>query len=56
MADAMTTEAYALRERILIAQHIRCNKFTIQSDNLEIMEAMKDGGFTATAVASILYD
>jgi hypothetical protein len=56
MADAMTAEAYALREGILIAQYIRCNKFTIQSDILETVEAVKDGGFTATVVASILYD
>ena len=36
----MTAEAYAMREGLLLAQHIGCNHFTIQSDNTEVVNAM----------------
>jgi hypothetical protein len=54
MADTMTAEAYAFREGLLLAQHMGCNRFTIQSDNSDVVHTiMKDGGFLATAVAAI---
>jgi hypothetical protein len=56
MADTMTAEAYAFREGLLLSQHMGCNRFTIQSDNSDVVHTMKDGGFSATAVAAIFYD
>jgi hypothetical protein len=56
VADVMTAEAYAFREGLLLAQYMGCNRFTIQSDNTEVVETMNDGGFSATAAIAIFYD
>jgi hypothetical protein len=39
-----------------LAQHIGCNRFIIQSDNIQVEEAMLDGGFSATAATAIFLD
>jgi len=39
----------------LLAQHIGGNRLIIQSDCMELVETMKDRGFSANSVASI-YD
>jgi hypothetical protein len=52
----MMAEAYALREGLCLAQHIGCSRFIIQSDNIQVVEAMLDGGFSATAAAAIFLD
>jgi hypothetical protein len=33
-----------------------CNRFTIQSDNTEVVQTRNDGGFSGTAATSIFYD
>ncbi|OEL14975.1 hypothetical protein BAE44_0024010 [Dichanthelium oligosanthes] len=55
--DASTTEAISLRNGLYLANEMGCNKLIIQSDCLEVVETMKDGGFSATAAAPIyIYD
>jgi hypothetical protein len=53
VVDAQLVEAYAMKEGLLLAQHIVCNSFILQSDCLEVVETMKEGGFSATAAAAI---
>ena len=55
VVDAPIAKVYAIREGLLLAQHIGCNRLNIQSDCLEVMEIMKQGGYSATAGAPI-YD
>jgi len=42
--DAPMAEAYALKEGLLLAQHVGENRLIIQSDCMEMVETMKDGG------------
>jgi hypothetical protein len=56
VVDAMITEVYAPREGLLLAHYLGCNCFTIQSNNTEVMESMKEGGSSATAALLIFYD
>ena len=51
--DAPVAETLALREGIILAQQIGCSKLLIQSDCSEVVETMKQGGFSATASAAI---
>jgi len=52
---APSTEVAALRDGLLLAQQIGCKCVEIQSDCMEVVQMMHDGGFSAmTAVA--LYD
>jgi hypothetical protein len=37
VVDVITAEAYALRVGLLLAQYMRCNRFTIQYDNTEVV-------------------
>ena len=53
--DAPMAEAYALKEGLMLAQHIGCNWFIIQTDCMLVVETMNDGGFSATA-ATAIYD
>jgi hypothetical protein len=55
VVDAPTADVHTLREGLLQAQHIGCSCIIIQSDYLEVVETMKQGGFSATAGAPI-YD
>jgi ribonuclease HI len=48
--DALSAEAAALRDGLLLAQQIGCNCVEIQSDCMEVVQTMHDGGFSATAV------
>jgi ribonuclease HI len=47
--DAPSAEAAALRDGLLLAQQIGCNCVEIQSDCMEVVQTMHDGGFSATA-------
>jgi ribonuclease HI len=49
-------EAYALKEGLMLAQHIGANRLIIQADCLEVVETMKDGGNSANSVAAIYDD
>jgi ribonuclease HI len=56
VADPFMAEAYALREGLSMAQHLGVNKVVIQSDNLQVIETMNNGGFWATTSAAIFED
>jgi ribonuclease HI len=56
VADPFMAEAFALRDCLSLAQFLGGNKFIIQSDNVQVIEKMLDGGFSATSSASIFDD
>jgi ribonuclease HI len=56
VADPFMAEAYALREGLSLAQFLGCNKIIIQSDNSQVIDTMKEGGFSATSSAAIFDD
>ena len=53
--DAPMAEAYALKEGLMLTLHIGCNRLTVQSDCMEVVQTIKDGGFS-TNLAAVLYD
>jgi len=53
--DAFMAETYALKEGLLLAQHIGGNRLIIHSECMELVETMKDRGFSANSAAAI-YD
>jgi len=55
LVDAQMAEAYALKEGLMLAQHIGGNRLIVQSDCMEVVEVMKNGGFTGNSAAAI-YD
>jgi hypothetical protein len=55
VVDAPMAEAYAFREGLVLAQQIESNSFTLQTDCVQVVETMKNGGFSATTTAAI-YD
>jgi hypothetical protein len=55
VVDASMAEVIALKEGLLMAQHIGCSQLMIQSDFLEAVETMRQDGFSATASAPV-YD
>ncbi len=48
-------EAAALRDGLLLAQQIGCSRVEFQSDCMEVVTTMQEGGFSATAAVAI-YD
>jgi len=56
LVDAPMVQAYALKEGLMLAQHIGCNRIIIQSDCMEMVYIMKDGGFSANSAAAIYDD
>ena len=54
LVDAPMAEAYALKEGLMLAQHIGANRLIVQSDCMEVVDIMKEG-FTANTTAPI-YD
>ena len=55
VVDAPNNGVYALREGLLLAQYIGCQWLIIHSNYLEVVDTMKQGGFSATEGAPI-YD
>lgn len=53
VVDARMAEAYALKEGLMLAQHAGCNRVIIQSDCMEVIDIMGDGGFTANLAAAM---
>ncbi|XBI64051.1 hypothetical protein VPH35_044312 [Triticum aestivum] len=49
-------EALALKFGLKLAQRAGCNRIIINSDNLEVIETMQDGGQSAGAAAAIFED
>jgi len=56
LVDAPMAQAYALKEGLMLAQHIGCNRKIIQFDCMEVVHIMKDGGFSANSTAAIYDD
>ena len=55
LVDVPIAEAYALKEGLMLAQHIGGNRLIVQSDCMEVIEIMGKGGFAANSAAAI-YD
>ena len=55
VVDAPSAEVMAVKDGLLLAQHIGCNGIIIQSDCLEVVETMQQRVFSAAAGAPI-YD
>ena len=53
VANAAAVEVVALREGLLLAQMMGCNRIRIQSDCSEVVETMIQGGVSATISAPI---
>ncbi|KAM3275123.1 hypothetical protein ACQJBY_043852 [Aegilops geniculata] len=49
-------EALALKFGLTLAQRAGCNRLIINSDNLEVIDTMNDGGQPAGAAAAIFDD
>jgi ribonuclease HI len=56
VVDAPKAEAYAFCEGLVLAQRIGCNNFIIQTDCVQVVETMQNGGFSATSSAAIFDD
>jgi hypothetical protein len=55
VVDAPMAKAYALKEGLMLAQHVGCNRVIVQSDCIKVVDIMGNGGFTANLAAAI-YD
>ena len=56
VADVGTAEAHALRLGLLLAQRMGITKLIVESDCLEVIDTMNNGGFTASGAAAIYSD
>ena len=54
--DAATAEACALRNGLLLAGEVGCNKLVVESDCIEVVEVMQYGGNSLGAAATIYED
>ena len=55
LVDAPMAVAFALKEGLLLAQHAGCNLLIVQSDCMEVVKTMANGGFSTNSVA-VMYD
>ncbi|XBH88029.1 hypothetical protein VPH35_075380 [Triticum aestivum] len=55
-ADVLTAEVLALRFGLLLAQRAGCNRLDVNSDNIEVINTMKNGGQSAGAAAAVFDD
>ena len=51
--DAATTEARALRDGLLLANDLGCNKLYVEADCMEVIEVMHNGGNSLGPAAAI---
>ena len=49
-------EALALKLGLPLAQRTRCNRIIINSDNMEVIDTMKEGGRLSGAAAAVFDD
>uniref|UniRef100_A0A8R7NXV9 RNase H type-1 domain-containing protein n=1 Tax=Triticum urartu TaxID=4572 RepID=A0A8R7NXV9_TRIUA len=56
VADAGMAEAYALGHGLLLAQQLGISKLVVESDCLEVINTMNNGGFTASGAVAIYSD
>ena len=52
--DVMTAEVYALKQGLLLAQSLGCTRVICCSDNLDVVQAMQEGGYSQGISAAIL--
>lgn len=55
LVDAPMAEAFALKEGLMLAQHIGGNKLIVLTDCMEVVEIMENAGFTANSAVAV-YD
>lgn len=51
--DILTVEAMTLRYGLSIAQRAGCNRLVINSDNIEVIETMNNGGRSSSTAAAV---
>jgi ribonuclease HI len=56
VVDAPMAKAYAFRDALTLPQQIGVQNFTVQTDCVQVVEIMKNGGFSATSSAAIYDD
>ena len=49
LVDAPMLEGFALKEGLLLSQHAGCNRLIVQSDCMEVVQTMANGGFSANS-------
>jgi hypothetical protein len=49
-------EVYALREGLIFARFLCCNKIVIQSDSSQVIDTTEEGGYSATSSSAIFDD
>lgn len=54
--DAPMAEAYGLLDGLRLAEGVGCNRVIVNSDCVEVVNTMKDDGFSATSAAAIYDD
>jgi hypothetical protein len=52
--DATSAEAMALRKGLDLASSLGCNRLLVESDCMEVIEVMKNGGNSLSSAAAIL--
>ena len=52
-ADVLTVEAMALRFGLILAQKVGCNRLIINSENMEVIDTMKNGGQLVGVAATV---
>jgi hypothetical protein len=55
LTDAMMAGAYALRDGLSLAQHLGCQNFIFQSNNMQVIKTMLLGGVSSRSSVAI-YD
>jgi len=45
LINAPMAEAYALKKGLMLAQYIGCNRLIMQSNCMEVVQTMENGGF-----------
>lgn len=56
VANATMAEAYALRHGLLLAQQLGIRNLIVESDCMEVINTMNDGGFSSTGTTAIYAD
>jgi ribonuclease HI len=56
VVDAPMAEAYAFRDGLILAQQIGVQNFMVQTNCVQVVETMKNGGFSATSSVAIYDD
>lgn len=54
--DSMSAEIHALKQGLILAQSLGCNKVVCCSDNMDVIQAMNNGGYSSGIAAAILDD